>query len=199
MRLASPITLPLLGLLSLFVPRDARAAGPVDLELGAKGGGGSNLSLGAGDLLGFALGGRGGVSAFGFYGGVDIVRYFGSTVVPSPGDKVWASAWMAGVDLGYNIKIAMVIVRPQLGTGDFFVTGAFSRSPCRGCLIEIQTYGSSSSHNLYFEPGVTALVPFGTFFAGADANWFILPHIVDESGDKPQTAFTLHCQIGVHF
>jgi hypothetical protein len=197
MRLAPTMTLG--GLVAVFAPCNARAAGPVDLELGAKVGVGSNLSVAPPDLLGFALGGRGGVSVFGFYGGVDILHYFGSTVVPAPGDKIWASAWMTGVDLGYNFKIAMVTIRPLLGTGDLFVSSTFSRSPCKGCLIAFQTQGSSRSHNLYFEPGVTVLAPFGTFFAGADANWFILPHIVDESGDKPQTAFTLHGQIGIHF
>jgi hypothetical protein len=65
--------------------------------------------------------------------------------------------------------------------------------------LTIQTHSGSGEHNLYFEPGVTALVPLGTFFVGADANLFVLPHIADESGDKPQTAFTVHGQVGVHF
>jgi len=187
------------SLLAVSVPRAARAVGPVDFELGAKAGGGTNIAGGPSDLLGFGLGGRGGVSAFNFYGGVDLMHYFGSSVTPAAGETISASAWMAGVDLGYSFKIAILTIRPQLGTGDLFVSSSSSLTACRYCQITIPTHGSSSGHNLYFEPGVTALVPLGIYFAGLDANWFILPHIVDESGDKPQTAFTLHGQLGVHF
>ena len=165
------------------ITRDARALGPVDVELGAKAGVGTNPTSSPINPLGFGLGGRGGVSFFGFYGGVDLMYYFGGSQSVA-GQNVSLNSLMYGVDLGYDFKIAILTIRPLLGLGNFTVSS---------------NLGGSSS-NLYLEPGVTGLVSFGTLFVGADANLLVLPGIDEGGGNHTtETAFTLHGQVGVRF
>ncbi len=171
------------AMLTASVARDAHALGPIDLEVAAKAGGGTNPGSGPLNPLGFGLGGRGGVSFFGFYGGVDVMYYLGGSETVL-GESVSAHTLMYGVDLGYNIKVAILTLRPQLGLGNFTV----STSP-----------GGGSASNLYLEPGVTGLLAFGTFIVGADANLLVLPGINTPTGSTTETAFTLHGQVGLRF
>jgi len=162
--------------------RDAHALGPVDLEIAAKGGYGTNPFGGNLNPLGVGLGGRAGVSFFGFYGGAGLLYYLGG----SQGD-VSSHTLMYGLEAGYNWKLTILTIRPQLGVGNF--TGTTSLNNV-----------SSSSSNLYLEPGVTALISFGTMFVGADANLLVLPDITQPGGAKgTETAFTIHGQVGVRF
>jgi hypothetical protein len=168
------------------VPRDAHALGPVDLEVGVKGGVGtqpSNTSPGP-NILGFGLGGRGGVSFLGIYGGVNVMYYFGGSQ-----DGTSVHSLMYGVEAGYGFKLIDIItIRPQIGIGNFTGTVSPSGEP------------SSSNSNLYLEPGVTGLVSLGTLFVGADANLLVLPGISYGNGQSnTDTAFTLHAQVGVKF
>jgi len=166
------------------VTRDAHALGPIDLELGAKVGAGTAPSnSGPINPLGFGLGGRGGVSFFGIYAGVDAMYYLGGSQTID-GEKVSLHTVMYGLDLGYNFKIAILTIRPLLGIGNFVV----SSSPSSG-----------NESNLYLEPGVTALVSLGTLFVGADANLLVLPGINGPTGSSTETAFTVHGQVGVRF
>ena len=165
------------------VARDAHALGPIDLELAAKAGGGTNPSSGPINPLGVGLGGRGGVSFFGIYAGVDAMYYLGGSQTVD-GEKYSVHTVMYGLDLGYNFKIAILTIRPLLGIGNFVV----SSSPSSG-----------SENNLYLEPGVTALVSLGTLFVGADANLLVLPGINGPTGSSTETAFTVHGQVGVRF
>ena len=165
------------------VARDAHALGPIDLELGAKVGAGTRPASRGPNPLGFGLGGRGGVSFFGIYAGVDAMYYLGGSQTID-GEKVSLHTVMYGLDLGYNFKIAILTIRPLLGIGNFVV----SSSPSSG-----------SENNLYLEPGVTALVSLGTLFVGADANLLVLPGINGPTGSSTETAFTVHGQVGVRF
>jgi len=165
------------------VAGDAHALGPIDLEVAAKAGAGTNPSSGPINPLGFGLGGRAGVSFFGIYGGVDVMYYLGGSQSVA-GESVSAHTLMYGLDLGYNFKLTILTIRPQLGLGNFTVTS----NP-----------GGFSASNLYLEPGVTGLVSFGTFFVGADANLLVLPNVKTDTGNSTQTAFTIHGQVGVRF
>jgi len=169
--------------LTASATRDARALGPIDLEVAAKAGMGTNPGSGSLNPLGFGLGGRGGVSFFGFYGGVDLMYYLGGSETVL-GQSVSAHTLMYGLDLGYNIKVAILTIRPLLGLGNFTV----STSP-----------GGASASNLYLEPGVTGLLSFGTLIVGADANLLVLPGINTPTGSTTETAFTIHGQIGARF
>ncbi len=171
------------AVLTASVAGDAHALGPIDLEVAAKAGLGTNPSSGPINPLGFGLGGRGGVSFFGFYGGVDVMYYLGGSQNIA-GVNESAHTLMYGLDLGYNFKVAILTIRPLLGLGNFTVTS----NP-----------GGNSASNLYLEPGVTALVSLGTVFVGVDANLLVLPGINTPTGSQTQTAFTLHGQIGLRF
>jgi hypothetical protein len=176
------------------ISRDAHALGPVDLELGAKAGGGTNPTNSSLNPLGFGIGGRGGLSFFGLYAGVDVMYYLGgkATVVPpgpttgTGGLSVTEHTLMYGADLGYNFKIALLTLRPLLGIGNFTVSHSGDA-------------GSGNASNLYLEPGLTALVTLGIMYVGADANLLVLPGVSQGSGNTTETAFTLHGQVGVVF
>jgi hypothetical protein len=90
------------ALFTLVSERPAHALGPIDLEIAAKAGYGSND-------LDFGIGGRAGISFFGLYGGVSLVDYLGQ-------DSVHVLTY--GGEVGFGIKIAFVTIRPLLGFGD---------------------------------------------------------------------------------
>ena len=174
------------GAATLSLSRDARALGPIDLEVAAKGGYGTNPFSVSPNPLGAGLGARAGVGIFGLYAGLAILYYFGGSEDTTLG-KISDHSLMYGVEAGYNWKITLLTIRPQLGVGNYTLTAG--------------TSGSSASHsNLYLEPGVTALVSLGMMFVGADANLLVLPSIQQPDGNKStDTAFTLHGQLGVKF
>ena len=175
------------GLATLSVPRDASAfgPGPVDaVEIAAKVGGATSPASGAPNALGFGLGVRGGVSFYGFYGGVSFMDYLGSGQdVPMPGvgtTHFSSSSILIGFEGGYEIPISFFTLRPQLGIGSY-------------TLIQTES-DSNSSGSVYFEPGVTGLFTLGRWLIGADANVLFLPWL---SGSQP--AFTAHGQLGFMF
>jgi len=100
-----------------------------------------------------------------------------------------------GVEVGYNIGAPLVTLRPQLGIGNYTVSGGYSGTP------PIRPGGPAYGYpahfgtsNFYLEPGVTGLLSFGIWIVGADANVLFLPGM---SGSQP--AFTAHGQVGVKF
>jgi hypothetical protein len=181
---------------TLMMSRDAHALGPVDLEIGAKAGVGtnpisSNNGQSAPNPLGFGLGARGGVSFLGFYGGVSLMYYFGSSQdasVPGESGSVSDHTLMYGIEAGYGFTLADILtIRPQIGIGNFTVTASDNVSGL------VSGGASSSNSNLYLEPGVTGLISLGGWFVGADANLLFLPG----SDYNTTTAFTIHGQIGI--
>lgn len=142
-----------------------------------------------------------------FYGGVDVMYYFGSSATgagPSPGEyeTVAYSTVMVGLELGYSLKVGIVTIRPQLGIGNLIVisrvSDAYACGNCAGLAPPSSSYGTS---NLYLEPGVTGLVSFGTLFVGIDVNLLAIPNVPGngEGTQTTDTALTLHGQVGVRF
>lgn len=179
----------LLAALSLAaLEHDADALGPVDIELGARGGVGTKPASGGASPFGLGLGGRAGVSVFHFYGGISAIHYFGSsTDLPTPPGTVNSrySSTLVGVELGYSITIVpKLLIRPQLGIGN--ASFAFGDD-------------ASQSH-LYLEPGVVALLLLGNLYLGADANILAVPGI-SRGNDETRTyaSLTAHVQIGLRF
>jgi len=187
---------------TLMMSRDAHALGPVDLEIGAKVGVGTNPISSANtpgssngqstpNPLGFGLGARGGVSFLGFYGGVSLMYYFGSSQdasVPGESGSVSDHTLMYGVEAGYGFTLADILtIRPQIGIGNFTVTASDNVSGV------VSGGASSSDSNLYLEPGVTGLISLGGWFVGADANLLFLPG----ADYNTTTAFTIHGQVGI--
>ncbi len=178
----------------MFSSNDAHALGPLVLEVGLKGGVGSNpIPNSSVNVLGVGLGGRAGVSIFGFYGGVQAMYYLGgSTTDTLPGVGSFSESVhsvLYGVEAGYSIKlIPLLTIRPQLGVGN----ATFSASGGGQ---------SGSSSNLYLEPGVTGLVSLGLVYVGADINYLIFPSLGNGTPDNSSTegALTVHAQIGLTF
>jgi outer membrane protein with beta-barrel domain len=185
---------------TLVTTRDAHALGPVDLEVGAKVGVGTNpisstnagnVSVSSPNPLGFGLGARGGVSFLGIYGGIQFMYYFGSSQDTSVlGQSFSASehSLLYGIEAGYGFTLLdLLTIRPQIGIGNFTATASVSGN---GAALQGST--SQSNSNLYLEPGVTGIVSLGMWFVGADANALFLP-----GADHATTAFTFHGQVGV--
>ncbi|HEX4628651.1 MAG TPA: outer membrane beta-barrel protein [Gemmatimonadales bacterium] len=174
---------------ALMTARDARALGPVDLELGAKVGMGTNpSSQNAPNPLGFGLGARGGVSFLGIYGGVQLMYYFGSSQDLGQSISVSEHSLLYGVEAGYGVTLLDILtIRPQIGIGNLTATASISGSGAAAL-----GNNSPSNSNLYLEPGVTGLVSLGGWFVGADANVLFLP-----GADNSTAAFTLHGQVGL--
>src|SRR5580658_11205342 len=97
-------------LVTFVSARPAHALGPIDLEIAAKAGYGSND-------FGFGFGGRAGISFFGFYGGLSAVDYLGKSV-----DDVTEHILLLGGELGFGIKISRLTIRPLLGLGEGIVS-----------------------------------------------------------------------------
>jgi hypothetical protein len=185
------------GLATLSLPRDASALGPVDVEVAAKVGGGTNPvlvpsgALGPAQVnaLGFGLGARAGASFSAFYSGVSFMYYFGASQRPYATDTNILihlesfNSVLYGVEAGYNFNVSFLTVRPQLGVGNYTRTAS---NP------DTTSYNDSS---LYLEPGVTGLLSFGMWIVGADANVLLLP---GWSG-RSQPAFTADGQVGIKF
>jgi hypothetical protein len=197
------------ALTAFSVAGNARALGPVDLEIAGKVGGGTNPVSGGPGLnpLGFGIGARGGGSLYNVYAGLSFMYYFGGGQdLPGPlGGTVHdsASSVLYGIELGYNIPFLGITLRPQIGVGNYTmnVTGSAT-------VLGVTFPGSSTWENVYLEPGVTAKASFGHWFVAADANLFWLPGASNvqvalsqqtQFTLSSQVAFTAHGQAGVQF
>ena len=181
-----------MGALVFSHSHDAKAIGPVDIEVAAKAGVGSNPGNGTINPLGFGLGARGGVSIIGIYAGLNIVNYFGGS-----DNGISEHALLYGLEGGYGIKLLDILtLRLQLGLGNANFKASGSAGPV--------TADASNSY-LYLEPGVTGLVSLGSFFVGADLNALILPSVDTfdtttlQQTTKAETAVTMHAQVGWKF
>jgi hypothetical protein len=198
-----------LGFGLLCLPTQAHALGPLDLEVGAKVGGGSNTGgTGGPNPLGFGLGGRAGVSLrslFGLYAGVNFVYYLGSnqTFGTTLGSVETTSSHSVeyGFELGYGYRLGPVTLRGQVGVGDFEIDQTLmpSRPSVPGGF-------PGSEHYLYFEPGLLGLVSFGFVYVGVDVNALFLPagpsNTIGPNGTAGHAlagAVTAHAQVGVKF
>jgi hypothetical protein len=196
MKIASNFFLAAAAVISVVTfTRPAWALGPVDIEAAARVGGASSPIKddvnGRGGALGFGLGGRAGVSIFGIYGGVSAMYYLGGSNTESqsplagfvpPGPIESESSWLYGFEGGYSFKIQPLTLRPTVQIGSYTLHYSLSDG------------GSQDIHNLYVEPGVTALLGFGLWFVGADADIFLTPGL-----DNSRAAFMANAQVGVKF
>jgi hypothetical protein len=184
--------------------RDARAIGPVDVEVAGQVGVGTDpLKNGGPNPLDFGGGGRAGVSFLGLYGGLALMYYAGGSKSDDTSSTVGSSSdhvLMYGIEAGYGYKILGVLtIRPQVGLGNLTLSYA-SDDTCRYCDI-ISPKLSSNGNHLYLQPGVTALVSLGMLLVGVDANALVLPNIKEPYAASATTdvAFTTHVQVGLKF
>jgi len=178
---------------AIWIPREALALGPVDLEIAAQvGGGTSTVGSGAVNALGLGVGGRAGIDVLGFYGGVAAMYYLGDggNEADSNGVPVhtYRSSTLVGLEGGYNFGLSILTLRPQLGLG--YYNNGISTSTQSGIGTTGSTFQNSSS--IYAEPAITALLPLGIWFVGADAGLLWVPAI-----DNAEVAVTVHAQLGI--
>jgi hypothetical protein len=178
----------------------AWALGPVDVEVAAKAGLGSQPLSGSGpNPLGFGIGGRAGVTLFSaYYAGVAGMYYLGSSQ-GFLGGKISDHAVQYGVEAGYNIYLLKLVgltpdligklltLRPQVGVGNLTLTVEEKNVPGAPDT-------SADQSNLYIEPGLTALVTVGPLLAGLDVNALWVPNLSDSN-----VAVTAHAQLGLKF
>ena len=84
----------------LLAPLDARAVGPVDVEIAAKVGYGTNPSSSPINPLGPGYGARAGVVFHRIYAGASFMHYLGD---PSTAGNASQRADLFGVELGYGV------------------------------------------------------------------------------------------------
>ena len=172
---------------------DARALGPLDIELGARVGAATNPNSNTPTPFGVGVGGRAGVSIYHLYAGISAIHYFGSSAdVSGPATpagtfgtvSVDYSSTLIGGELGYSITgIPLLTLRPQIGIGN----ASFS-------------FGDASQSHLYLEPGLLAMIRIGIVYVGADANILVIPSVDQGLNDtKTYTSLTVHGQIGLVF
>jgi hypothetical protein len=197
-----------------LMARDARAIGPVDVEVAGQVGIGTDpLKNGGPNPLGFGGGGRAGVAFLGLYGGLALTYYAGgsdsngtfSERPPLMGVATRFSssdhALMYGVEAGYGFSVLGVLtIRPQVGVGNFTLSYAGTSPYVCACQIIIPPI-SGNINNLFLQPGLTALVSLGVLLVGLDANALVLPSIKEPAATSATTdvAFTTHVQVGVRF
>jgi hypothetical protein len=204
MKSAPLVLLALAASASAFsVEGQAHALGPIDLEIGGRiGGATSPLTVGP-NPLGLGFGARAGIDLFGFYGGASFMYYLGGSQ-DIPGGTQSATSTLYGVEVGYNIGIPLISLRPQVGIGNYELDGSGS-----GQFLGVSFSGSQSFNALYIEPGIVGTLSLGLWYVGADINLLWLPSADTSqykiytpnglSGVDTQLATTIHGQLGVKF
>jgi hypothetical protein len=184
---------------------DARALGPINVEVGSKIGGATSPT-GSPNPLAFEWGERAGISFLNFYGGLALVSSAGSqasvlcvgpvftacTTTTTSVVAISAHSIRYGFEGGYDIKVLhRIAFRPQVSVGSLsFYESSPAQIIVRGRLMSLD----GTAHDLYLEPGVTTTVSLGHLFLGADVNILWLPTKSDSNA-----AFAAHGQVGVKF
>jgi len=153
---------------------EAHALGPIEIEVAGEGGWATMTDAGSTNVFGPHIGGRGGVTIFSYYLGLQGLKYFGQNNL---------SAVQLGGQLGYQFKLPgdILRIRPRVGLGQMTIDGP----------------NASDSH-FYLEPGITGIIPLGpVFFIGADAAWLI--PALDQASSGLHSGPALRAEIGVKF
>jgi hypothetical protein len=174
-------------LLTFFATRRAAALGPIDLEVAPKVGYATATVGGLpGDPipLGLGIGGRGGVSFRGLYGGVNFQYYVGGSEWVGSSNVSFHAVQFGG-EVGWGINIRFLTIRPLLGLGDL----ASSAGGAGG-----------ASGSFYLEPGGLIQLAFGHLIFGVDAACLILTNGENSEGARGvDEGFTIHGQVGARF
>jgi hypothetical protein len=183
---------------SVFVAREARALGPLDLEVAAKAGFGTKPGDQPLNPLKLGLGARAGVTFLGLYGGLSIIDYFGES---SSDGTISDHALMYGAEAGYGTKLLDVLtLRAQLGVGNFAETVDLKPGAIVAGSGVVTAAASATSNSIYLEPALLGMITVGSFLIGADAGVLVLPsRAVGDGKTELDAAFTVHAQLGVKF
>jgi hypothetical protein len=196
MRTTFKVLVAALAVGAVWVPKEALALGPVDLEIAGQVGGGTS-TVGSGDVnaLGLGFGARAGIDVLGFYAGVAGMYYVGSGG-SEPDDEgaggdvhTYRRSALLGLEGGYNLNLSILTLRPQLGLG-YYYQGVSISEPSTTPNAPGST--SQDSASIYIQPGVAAIFSFGMWIAGADVGVLWVPAV-----DDSQAAVVVHGQFGI--
>ena len=114
--------------------------------------------------LGFGV--RGGYTlGFGLYVGAQAIYYLGGSNSPKENEvKYSGNEILLGVDVGYNLKVDPVIVRPSLSLG-------LAIRPNKGSGGMAEYDYSDTATDFYLAPGALVTYPIKNFFVGADVRF----------------------------
>lgn len=131
-------------------------ADPTGLSAGATLGLGTQetYGFGVGAKIGYTLPSRVYLGALGNYHIGNQTEALGTTISNR--------TWYLGPEVGYDIGVSRVLVRPALGLGL-----AFRNQSVNG--TGVSNTGHQLDTRLYFAPGASIIVPMGNFFVGGDA------------------------------
>lgn len=135
------------------------------------------------NYYGFGFGVRGGYTlGFGLYLGAQAQYFLGGsgTVANASGNEI-----LLGVDIGYDIHVAPVIIRPALGLGA-------AVNPHQSD-IDVDKSASVTDVDIYVAPGASVAYPIRNFFVGADLRF------VDIFATDSVEAITIMAIAGMNF
>ncbi|HET9931033.1 MAG TPA: hypothetical protein VFQ35_10110 [Polyangiaceae bacterium] len=132
---------------------------------------GALLGYGFKDGVGLGLGVRGGYTLpQNVYLGGTFVYHLGKSESTPLGDAS-VHLYYFGVEGGYDIYAAPVVIRPYVGLGAATATASIPGGSFGGVTIPEQT---SSDTKFGVWPGATVMYPIGKAFVGADARFLIV-------------------------
>jgi hypothetical protein len=132
---------------------------------------GALVGYGFKDGVGLGLGGRVGYTLpMNVYLGGTFVYHLGKTQSTAFGD-VKTHLYYVGVEGGYDINAAPVVIRPYLGLGFATASVSIPGGTSGGFTIPAATV---SDTKFAAWPGATLLYPIGNAFVGADARFLVV-------------------------
>ena len=134
------------------------------ISLGILLGYGIDFDKGNSNPYGVGLGLRGGYTLnMGLYVGGQFIYFIGDSE-EAGGMKASINVMTLGVEVGYDLKVAPVLIRPSLGLGLAFASASVSGS------VSGFSVGDQSNTETYFyvAPGASVIYPINMFFVGAD-------------------------------
>jgi len=181
-----------------FRSTEARAVGPIDVELGPRLGYATNPNTDQATPLGVGVGARGGIEFLHhLYAGVNAMYYFGSTQDTTLGlQQERTHTLLFGVEAGYGFHLSLLTIRPQLGFGEATITG-FKQFDASTGTVSVNDLAVTKNH-FYLEPGIVALVNVGLVYVGADANILVIT-AANEADSNAYTSFAFGAQAGLRF
>ena len=163
-----PIALAAACLLSLA---GAKAAQAQESPTAGHGSAAALLGYGFKDGVNLGLGVRGGYTLpMNLYLGGTFVYHLGKSESTAFGDAK-THLYYFGVEGGYDINAAPVVVRPYLGLGAATATATIPGGSFGGVSFP-ETSASDTKFGVW--PGATLLYPIGNAFVGADARFLIV-------------------------
>jgi hypothetical protein len=145
------------------------------------------LGYGFKDGVGLGLGVRGGYTLpANVYLGGTFVYHLGKSESTPAGDYS-VNIFYFGVEGGYDIDVAPVVIRPYLGLGDAVAKASIPQVCFSGTCVG---GGSQSEGHFAAWPGVSVLYPVDHFFVGGDARFLIV---------SDSNAFSIFATGGMNF